>query len=38
VADDVVRRLQEHDDPWRLSEELPEAIGKGYSTPPMDET
>jgi hypothetical protein len=37
VADDVVQRLREHGDPWRLSEELPEATGKGYSTPPMNE-
>ncbi len=36
VADDVAHRLQQHGDPWRLSEELPEATGKGYSTPPMD--
>jgi hypothetical protein len=36
VADDVVQRLQQHGDPWRLSEELPEATGKGYSTPPME--
>ncbi len=35
VADDVVRQLQERGDPWRLSEELPPATGKGYSTPPM---
>jgi hypothetical protein len=38
VADDVVRRLQEHGDPWRLSEELSEATGKGYSTPPMEKS
>src|SRR5512135_2212956 len=25
VADDVVKPLQQHGDPWRLSEELPEA-------------
>jgi hypothetical protein len=37
VADDVVHRLQEHGDPWRLSEQLSEATGKGYSTPPMNE-
>jgi len=36
VADDVVQRLQQHGDPWRLSEELPSITGKGYSTPPMD--
>jgi hypothetical protein len=35
VADDVVQRLQQHGDP--LSEELPEATGKGYSTPAMGE-
>jgi len=34
VADDVVHRLQQHGDPWRLSEELPDGI-KGHSTPPM---
>jgi len=37
VADDVVHRLQQHGDPWRLSEELP-PTGKGHSTPPMTET
>jgi hypothetical protein len=37
VADDVVRRLQERGDPWRLSEEMPERTRKGYSTPPMNE-
>jgi hypothetical protein len=31
VADDVVRRLQDHGDPW-----LPPATGKGYSTTPLD--
>jgi hypothetical protein len=31
VADDVVRRLKEHGDPWRLSEDLPPP-GKGHST------
>ncbi len=36
VADDVVQRLQQHGDPWRLSDELPPITGKGYSTPPMD--
>jgi hypothetical protein len=36
VADDVVHRLQQHGDPWRLSEEMPPTTGKGYSTPPMD--
>ncbi len=34
VADDVVDRLQQHGDPWRLSEPLPDMTGKGYSTPP----
>jgi hypothetical protein len=29
----VVRRLQEHGDPWQLSEELPNPTGKGHSTP-----
>ena len=37
VADDVVHRLQQHGDPWRLSEDLPHVTGKGYSTKPMDE-
>jgi len=32
VADDVVWRLKQHGDPWRLSEELP-APKKGHSTP-----
>lgn len=32
VADDVVRRLQQHGDPLRLSDELPPP-GKGASTP-----
>jgi hypothetical protein len=27
VADDVVHQLEERGDPWRLSEELPEATG-----------
>jgi hypothetical protein len=36
VADDVVHRLQQHGDPWRLSEELPSTISKGHSTPPMN--
>jgi hypothetical protein len=31
VADDVVHRLSQHGDPWRLSEELPPP-GKGHST------
>jgi hypothetical protein len=37
VADDVVHHLQEHGDPWRLSEKVPEATGKGHSTPPLNE-
>ncbi len=36
IADDVVQRLQQHGDPWDLSQELPPTTGKGYSTPPMD--
>jgi len=36
VADDVVYRLQQHGDPWRLSDELPPVTRKGCSTPPMD--
>jgi hypothetical protein len=35
IADDVVERLRQHGDPWRLSEELPPVSGKGHSTPPM---
>ncbi len=31
IADDVVHRLKQHGDPWRLSEELPPP-GKGHST------
>ena len=38
VADDVVRRLKQHGDPWRLSDELPPLPGKGFSTPPNDRT
>ncbi len=34
VADDVVHRLKQHGDPWRLSEDLPPLSGKGFSTPP----
>jgi hypothetical protein len=37
VADDVVHQLRQRGDPWRLSEEMPERTGKGYSTPPMNE-
>ena len=36
VADDVVHRLQQHGDPWRLSDDLPPMTGKGFSTPPND--
>ena len=36
IADDMVHRLQQHGDPWRLSEDLPKVAGKGFSTPPMD--
>jgi hypothetical protein len=38
IADDVVQRLQQHGDPWRLSEELPSTTGKGYPTPPLTES
>jgi hypothetical protein len=31
VADEVVHRLKQHGDPWRLSEELPPSQ-KGHST------
>jgi hypothetical protein len=34
IADDVVRSLQEHGDPWDLSRKLPPTTGKGYSMPP----
>ncbi len=34
IADDVVRRLQEHGDPWQLSQ--PSKTNMGHSTPPMD--
>jgi hypothetical protein len=37
VADDVVQRLQQHGDPWRLQEDLPEMTGRGYSTPPLSQ-
>ncbi len=37
VADDVVQSLQQHGDPWRLSEELSDPTGMGYSTPPMQD-
>ena len=37
VASDVVNQLQRHGDPWRLSEELPDVTGKGFSTPPTNE-
>jgi hypothetical protein len=36
VADDVVLRLKQHGDPWRLSDDLPPVTGKGFSTPSMD--
>jgi hypothetical protein len=32
VADDVVQRLQQHGDPWRLNENLPDVTGKSHST------
>jgi hypothetical protein len=35
IADEVVRRLRERGDPWRLAEELPPPL-IGYSTPPME--
>jgi len=37
VADDVVHRLQQHGDPWRLSDDLPPATGRGFSTPPGEQ-
>jgi hypothetical protein len=36
VAADVVHQLQQHGDPWALSQELPSSILKAHSTPPMD--
>jgi len=33
VADDVVHRLQQHGDPWRLADDLPPPAGQGFSTP-----
>jgi hypothetical protein len=36
VADDVVHQLQQHGDPWALSQELPTITGRGHSTPPME--
>jgi hypothetical protein len=36
VADDVVHQLQQHGDPWALSQELPSIASKAHSTPPMD--
>jgi hypothetical protein len=38
VADDVVHRLKQHGDPWRLSEDLPPFRRKGFSTPPNETT
>jgi hypothetical protein len=37
VADDVVHRLQQHGDPWRLSDGLPPVTGRGFSTPPGEQ-
>ena len=34
VAEDVVHRLRQHGDPWRLWEELSDLTSKGHSTPP----
>ena len=36
VAEDVVHQLQQHGDPWALSQELPSSTGTAHSTPPMD--
>jgi hypothetical protein len=38
VADDVVHQLQQHGDPWALSQELPPTTGRAHSTPPMDKS
>ena len=38
IADDVVDRLKEHGDPWRLADELPPMTGKSHSTPATDGT
>jgi hypothetical protein len=37
IADDVVDRLKQHGDPWRLSEPLADVTGRGHSTPPTNE-
>jgi len=31
------RGLQQHGDPWRLSEELPLITARGHSTPPFNQ-
>jgi hypothetical protein len=36
IADDVVQSLQQHGDPWALSQELTSSSGKAHSTPPME--
>jgi hypothetical protein len=38
VADDVVHQLQQHGDPWALSQELPQATGRAHSTPPLKQS
>jgi hypothetical protein len=38
VADDVVHQLQQHGDPWALSQQLPSSTAKAHSTPPMDKS
>jgi hypothetical protein len=38
IADDVVRQLQQHGDPWALSQELPSSISKAHSTPPNNKS
>jgi hypothetical protein len=35
ISDDVVDRLKQRGDPWRLSKELPVMTGKAHSTPLM---
>ena len=34
VAHDVVHRLKQYGDPWRLSDDLPARTSKGHATPP----
>lgn len=38
VADAALDEIEKHGNPWRLSERLPDARGKGFSTPPVKPT